>query len=540
MEKEKKPRKAATKPAGVVTQDVSHEVVQANTPDQKLRVLTQDEMINLEVGKLSPADQKLNELVEKYKDVTIAGPDDKEGYRLAKEGWQQILSFRTGVEKTALAMRQDYTAINKAIINKEAQIVTRAKPHEDRLKKLFKAIDDEKERAEKEEELRLEQLLQDRLGHLTNAGMKYDDGYYIIGGTVSIDVATLRGMQEDKFAKLLAMVEETATGLKAIEEKKQEEQRQKEEQQRKDKEEARRANMEMRGTVLEALGLVQNFETHFSYGDGFTVDIADVFDVDQVGFNKTLELIKANIKKEKDAQETARIKREKEAQQREQEQINGARTFAMKQAGLELINGVFCYTDGLNADIKESANVVFAMEHAAFDDYCRRASELVGKYRTLLVEKQKKDESDAKDLKDRKNGIFKLFHDLGFRYDYNAEFFDFQNQLYASKWTMAQLIALDGDGVLATVEKEKTAIAESLTKIAALQKEQQDLAEKERLSELSDDELFKEYLLKLYNVPAPSPESYKTKTSKGRQVQFTNKLTALLKEYKPEKKGVKA
>lgn len=535
---QKSTKKAPAKSGPGQTLNIDHEVVVSDgkAPAQALRVMTQEEMIGAEVQKLSPYEVTLANILEEVKDLTVTGPDDKEGYRLVKEAWRKLLTFRTGVENTALAMRRDYTAINKAILSKEAAIVARAKPREEELQKLWKAVDEEKERKEKEEEERLEQQLQARLGELTSAGAKFDDGYYGIGDTVTFDVATLRAMSDEKFQKLLKVVQDKAAELRG-----QELLRQQQAQQ--EKEQARKAAKETRGMVLDALGLVPQEDGTLLWTDGvhrLVESEEKLYDLDHYGFTEHVKIIKATIK---DFQEAKRQKEQLELDRQKRaarENRDKSRMHALQQAGLQPRGAYLVYEDGFNEPLKLPFDELLDLDDdRAFSDRVVELSNQVGALRAKLVAKQEQDKENAERLRVRTATIIDKMREVGFTFAYVAGRFDFANRLHTATWNIRELLEFSDEDLAAIYQKEAAAIKESQAQVAQLEEEEQEQAEKERLAGLSDDEVWTEYLVSLRAVLRPPVDGYKAKKSHQRQARFYDRLETLIKEFMPASKAEK-
>ncbi len=211
----------------------------ANKSNEVIEVEAEPVTIEVEIknqiAKFNIAEAGIEALKQQYGGLTI--PDgDKEAYEAVKKAWNTVRSTRTGLEKKGLELRNNYTVITKAIKGEEDRLVKLLSPLEEDLQKKWKAVDEakeaEKQRKQKEEEDRLN----GRLQQLQDLGMIMNAGFYTMGDSVSMDVATLRLLPDDQFEKFLGVVKVKAEELADIKRKQEEEQaeqqRQFQEQQR--------------------------------------------------------------------------------------------------------------------------------------------------------------------------------------------------------------------------------------------------------------------------------------------------------------------
>jgi hypothetical protein len=219
--------------------DIPHEEVHqdgktVSTETVAVQVITIDQQIKNELAKFNVAESGIAKLKEQYGGLVITGPEDKTGYKSVKEAWGQVRTVRTSLEKKGLELRKDYQVITKAISGEENRLVELVTPLEEDLYKKWKAIDDEKERAKKEQEEKEQAQLMARVEEIQTLGMTFVDGFYQIGGTISVDVASLRGFNDDQFAKLKGAITAKKTELDNAEAERLEQQRLDNEQRQKD------------------------------------------------------------------------------------------------------------------------------------------------------------------------------------------------------------------------------------------------------------------------------------------------------------------
>lgn len=254
-------------------QDVEHEEVKQNGhPAIIPQVLSEEQVISNEIQKFKVSDQRLQELQDQYGGLEIAGPDDKEGYKKVKEAWGVVRSTRTGLEKTGLELRRRFNAITKGIIKEEDRLSGPVGRLEADLYCKWKAIDDAKE-LEKAEKARAEQeILLARVNELIAAGMQQQDEFYQIGGTIAVDVATLRAFDAKRYNELLTAVRAKKSELDAAAEKAAEEQRQLQEKADRLKLETEEQEKRLAKLKADAAALVRKSRIAELEGLGLTFD----------------------------------------------------------------------------------------------------------------------------------------------------------------------------------------------------------------------------------------------------------------------------
>lgn len=133
-------------------------------------------------------------LANKYKDLKIAGVDDKVGYKQVREARIELKTARVSVENDAYGLRENAVKFQKAVIAREKELVaiisTTEKTlqiEEDKYKELLEAIRIEKERNEKE-----------RIQNRINALAKFN---------CAIDLYEATTMPDDKFNEILTQAE---------------------------------------------------------------------------------------------------------------------------------------------------------------------------------------------------------------------------------------------------------------------------------------------------------------------------------------------
>jgi hypothetical protein len=333
--------------------DIPHEEVHESS-DQKtsgtlVTVFSIDQQIRNELAKFNLADAAIAQLKEQYGGLVITGQDDKTGYKSVKEAWNMIRSKRTAIEKKGLELRKDYQVITKAISGEEDRLIDLLKPLEDDLHKKWKAIDDEKDRLKREQEEAEQKQLMARVEEIQTLGMTFSNGFYQIGETISVDVASLRMFNPEQYEKLKGAIVAKKKELDKIEADAAEKKRLEDEQRQKDqdelkrqqdllkqqqddlrkqqedlenqKREAARQRTEMRTNKLLALGMTYAQRADlFEFDNGFksvTHAGATLFELDDYGFEEHLKVIAGLIKESKDGKE--RLDQEKKKEQEEKD-----------------------------------------------------------------------------------------------------------------------------------------------------------------------------------------------------------------------------
>ena len=111
---QKKPKSAKAKAQSKEILDV--QIVEAKD-------ITVEDVISTEIKKFNLADAKIAELKEKFKDLSISGVQDKDGYKGVSEAIKVVRTYRTGVEKVRKHIKDDYLKTGRAI-DEEAKRLT--------------------------------------------------------------------------------------------------------------------------------------------------------------------------------------------------------------------------------------------------------------------------------------------------------------------------------------------------------------------------------------------------------------------------------
>lgn len=195
--------------------DVHHEEMPLDNQVPVTAEIPLERQIQLQIARFNLSDQKIQELKDKYGQLSVAGVEDREGYLRVKTAWQLVRSKRTGLEKKGLDLRGDYNAIAKAIGAEEKRLIKLLEPLEEYLQSEWKKIDDEKAAEKRREEEEERQRVLARVNELLKLGAIQVGEGYAIGDTVSIDVATLRTMSIEQWLAFLKAATRRSEELKA-------------------------------------------------------------------------------------------------------------------------------------------------------------------------------------------------------------------------------------------------------------------------------------------------------------------------------------
>lgn len=120
-------------------------------------------MQNLNIEEFNPKKAELTVMADKYRGLTIAGIEDKEGFKRVHEAQMELRSVRVDIEKKGKALREDALSFQKQVIALEKELVGIISPVEDALKAEKEKVESEKERirleAETKERARVQKML---------------------------------------------------------------------------------------------------------------------------------------------------------------------------------------------------------------------------------------------------------------------------------------------------------------------------------------------------------------------------------------------
>lgn len=475
--------KSATKADTSTITDIPHEPILPESPMETPAVqsveaeeepLTTEMVIAREVKRYNIADAAIEQYKKEFKKLKIKGIDDKEGYKKVKEAWQTVRGKRLEVSAKHKDIKEDYLKIARAIDGEKNRLTELLEPLEDELKGKMDAIDEAKEaeklRKAKEEEDRLNL----RVEKLCELGATMQQGYYRLGDTIAMDIATLRSMTDEQYTSLHSAASLKAAEIKADQEKKDKEK--KDEQDRMDKQREEQA---------------------------------------------------ATQKRLKDQQdELDRQKKQLEEQQRQAAQaIKDARRGRVLALGLNEGKDYFSKSYGKET-IQIKADHLYDAEPADFESVLL----ILKNEMDLFQQNYDKAIADAakakEELDKKKTEISTKMADAGFTYNYNREAFTFKNTITDLEITMAVLVTDD-------MVDDKVADWKNIITLAKKQQEDNEEAERQkaedfRLAKLGDDGILKEAFKVLCDDTSVWYDNYRPKlTTETAEQNLRNFIQAL-------------
>lgn len=142
-----------------------------NTPESEGIPTSFNQLISRELVKFDVVVPKVNELAKEYLPLKIASVDDEDGYNNVSKALRFIVSKRTAVEDKRKELKADSLAYGRAVDARAKEITAMLEPIESHLKNEKQRIDDEKKRIEEEEEERKQAIINTRINTLMGLGM---------------------------------------------------------------------------------------------------------------------------------------------------------------------------------------------------------------------------------------------------------------------------------------------------------------------------------------------------------------------------------
>lgn len=450
-------------------EDVDHQVVPTNGQS-----VTTEQQIRLEVAKFNFTEQRIAELKAAYGGLTIAGPEDKDGYRVVKDAFYDVRSRRTALEKKGLELRGGYTIITKAISAEEKRLIGLLSPLEEELEGKWCRIDQAKKAAEEAARAAEEEQFMSRVRALKNLGATSDEGWYTIGDTVSVDVATLRTMGEPQWLKFLTGAEKKAEELRLI-------------------------------AVVEKARLAQVAEEEA---------------------RQRRELVEGQRKLAEQQAEYERQQAEVLRMRRE------ARMMQVELAGLQLDKRTqtFVYDNAYNAVMCE-AEPLLALDDTNFQKQMGILAEEIRNAKLRYQQHLKEKEEERLALEAKQKLIAEAMQGAGLTYNYMTKAFGFKNRFADLSYPMADLVPLSEENIHFNAKTWGELIATAKTEQQKQEQAEKAHAEQLRQSTLSDKQKFSEYLRALIAQPIPQ---FKTKKYVERCVKFSPRLANLINEFTDE------
>lgn len=153
-------------------------------------------METLDLERFSPKEAELAALAEEGKHIVINGVDDKAGYELAQKVRIKLKNARVEIQKTGKLLRADALAFQKAVIEREKELIAIVDPVETELEQKQQVIDDEKERMKRVE------LLPHRRERLAEISLVVEDEVLL-----GMDGVQFESFMNEKRAEFLAAKE---------------------------------------------------------------------------------------------------------------------------------------------------------------------------------------------------------------------------------------------------------------------------------------------------------------------------------------------
>lgn len=168
---------------------------------------TVESRVEFEIKKFNVADAKILELKKQFEGLEIKGVEDKHGIKAVTEAISILRTMRTGVDKKHTELKAFYLNTGRGIDAEKNRIKELIAEIEDPLKAKKDAIDAEIQRIKDEEEAKEQKRLDDRVDALKEAGIVFDGSFYSIGESVSVDLLTIKDLEDEAFEKLVKMVQ---------------------------------------------------------------------------------------------------------------------------------------------------------------------------------------------------------------------------------------------------------------------------------------------------------------------------------------------
>lgn len=130
-----------------------------------------NQLISRELVKFDVVVPKVNELSKQYLPLKITSVNDEEGYNEVSKALRFIVSKRTAVEEKRKELKADSLAYGRAVDARAKEIAGMLEPIETHLKNEKQRIDDEKKRIEEEEEAKKQAAINERISILMGLGM---------------------------------------------------------------------------------------------------------------------------------------------------------------------------------------------------------------------------------------------------------------------------------------------------------------------------------------------------------------------------------
>ena len=156
--------------------------------------------VKQELMRLTIADNAITKMDQEFKNLTINGIDDKEGYNVVKKAKSLVVKSRNKIDNVKKEMKRD--------IDTEAKrLLARLAPIEEQLSSKLLVIDEEIMKIEEEKKRVEQERISNRIKYIVALGMLYDGSNYSYQGlTISNDDIVL--FNEEMFKDFIFNVEQ--------------------------------------------------------------------------------------------------------------------------------------------------------------------------------------------------------------------------------------------------------------------------------------------------------------------------------------------
>lgn len=445
---------------------ISADEVKVLPPEIAQRVSTE---ISLLRSEHNITEEAIAELKERYSGLTIAGPEDKEGYILVQESRKNLKAIRIGIQKGFKRLREIAQLEVKNKIAAEKEVVSQISELEDPLYEQEKAYDAAKEKEKQERAQRIERQGMERMQQMMACGAVLTDGYWVLGELMyeavlvkSCDPDIYEGIYKEY--KAIFDTKEADRIQKEADDKAATAKLLKDQQEvAKMKEEAKKARTEARISFLESLGMkITNDKVAFVYADQ-VVSLHWIREKESQDWEVIIAGVKSGVEEAKEL-----------AKRAEQNRIIFADRFIRLKEWSS--NGQSVYSKGsqwgTTADIIDMSEEDFEKLVAENDKYLAAREE----------EKRKQKEKELKDATDRGVGLVR------------------------GKALLAVDGIVGGDPILLgqlSDDEWEGAYNGAKAMYDDAQKKKADQAEKDRVELLGEKQRYEEYGAKLKAIPIP-------------------------------------
>ncbi len=144
---------------------------------------------------------------EQYKELTISGLDDKQGYKVVDDARKDIKAIRVQIEKLFKSERDVLNVAVKSNLAKEKEVLALVEPIENQLIEKLKVVDDEKKRVEELKAAEEKQKIDARFERINRLGLTFNGSDYL-GFDKRISAAEISTMADIQFEQIISEFEQ--------------------------------------------------------------------------------------------------------------------------------------------------------------------------------------------------------------------------------------------------------------------------------------------------------------------------------------------